>query len=86
MIERSAEIIFHFDGEKYSGYEGESISAALLRAGVTNIRTAACGGARGMFCGMGVCQECVVEVDGKKVESCRTEITKNLKVTRANYV
>ncbi|MDG1996763.1 MAG: (2Fe-2S)-binding protein [Emcibacteraceae bacterium] len=86
MIERSAEITFYFDGKQYSGYEGESISAALLRAGVTNIRTPAFGGSRGIFCGMGVCQECVVEVDGKKQESCRTGITQGLKVTRANYV
>lgn len=86
MIERSADITFYFEGELYSGHEGETISVALLRAGVLNIRTSPSGSPRGMFCGMGVCQECVVEVEGKKVESCRTPITQGLKVTRAKYV
>ncbi|MDG1859669.1 MAG: (2Fe-2S)-binding protein [Emcibacteraceae bacterium] len=86
MIERTPEITFYFEGEKFSGFEGESISAALLRAGILNLRTSPSGKARGMFCAMGVCQECVVEVDGKKLESCRTLLSEGLNVMRAEYV
>jgi predicted molibdopterin-dependent oxidoreductase YjgC len=39
-----------------------------------------------MFCGMGVCQECVVEVDGKKTEACRTKVKAGLIVRKATYV
>lgn len=85
MIERSVDITFQFEGEEYSGFEGETISAALLRAGVMNIRTSPTGAPRGIFCGMGICQECVVEVQGKKVESCRAVLTDGLKVKRASY-
>lgn len=86
MIKRSAEISFEFDGETYPAFDGETIGSALLRAGVLNIRNAPSGAPRGMFCLMGACQECVVEVAGKKVEACRTEISDGLKIKRAKYV
>lgn len=87
MIERSEEISFEFDGKSYPGYAGESIAAALLRAGVTHLRDAPnTNTPRGMFCVMGACQECVVEIDGRKVEACRTELTKDLKIERAAHV
>lgn len=86
MIKRTAEITFQFDGEKITAFDGETISAALLRSGQKNIRTAPSGSSRGMFCGMGICQECVVEVDGKKIESCRTIVTDGLIVRKALYV
>jgi D-hydroxyproline dehydrogenase subunit gamma len=85
MIERSKKITFQFEGEEFSGFEGETISAALLRAGLLNIRNAPSGEARGIFCGMGVCQECVVEVQGKKIESCRATLIDGLKVKGAEY-
>lgn len=86
-IERTREISFQLDGVTVSGYEGETIAAALLRAGITNIRNAPnSDGARGMFCVMGVCQECVVKVNGKTIEACRTEITDGLAVERVQYV
>ena len=87
MIERSEEISFEFDGKCYPGHAGESIAAALLRAGVTNLRDAPNSNTpRGMFCVMGACQECVVEIAGRKVEACRTEITDGLKIVRAANV
>ena len=86
MIVRSAEISFEFDGEDYPAFDGETIAAALLRAGILNIRSAPSGAPRGLFCVMGACQECVVEVDGKKVEACRTVVSEGLKIKRVSYV
>ena len=86
MIKRSAELTFNFEGEEFTAYDGETISAALLRAGKLNIRSAPTGAPRGMFCGMGVCQECVVEVGGKKTESCRTKVKSGMTVRKASYV
>ena len=86
MIECSAEISFEFDGEIYPAFDGETIAVALLRAGELNIRTAPSGAPRGLFCVMGACQECVVEVDGIKVEACRTETSDGLIIKRAGYV
>ena len=87
QIERSKEVTFQFDGKELTGYDGETIAAALLRSGITNLRNAPQnGGARGMFCVMGVCQECVVKVDGKIKESCRTTVSEGLIVERVRYV
>ena len=36
---------------------------------------------RGMFCYMGVCQECVVLVDGKRETSCSYPVAEGLSVT-----
>ena len=86
MIKRAAEITFQFDGDEFTAFDGETISVALLRSGQKNIRSAPTGAPRGMFCGMGVCQECVVEVDGKKTEACRTKVKDGLIVRKATYV
>ncbi len=72
---------FFVDGRRVSGHPGESVAAALLDAGVAFLRTAPRDGApRGMFCAMGVCQECVVEIDGRRVESCRATVREGLQV------
>jgi D-hydroxyproline dehydrogenase subunit alpha len=47
--------------------DGQSVAAALTEAGIREFRATRrmLGGAgRGVFCGMGVCQDCLVELDG----------------------
>ena len=56
---------FTFDGAAYEGLAGETIAAALTANGVRTLRKARSGAARGLWCGMGACFECVVTVDGK---------------------
>ncbi|BDZ56143.1 (2Fe-2S)-binding protein [Agromyces marinus] len=57
-----------FEGEELSGREGQTIAGVLIAAGHRSWRTAD-GAERGVFCGIGVCQDCVVTVNG--VESVR---------------
>lgn len=53
------------DGRAVEAQAGDSVAAALLAAGVSTFRrTAKSGAARGAYCGMGVCFECLVTVDG----------------------
>jgi len=83
-IERGTEVTFQFDGASINGIAGESVVAALLRAGVTHLRSAPVDGApRGAFCMMGLCQECAVRVDGQVIEGCRTVVVEGMKVERA---
>ena len=57
---------FSFEGRPVSAREGENLAAALLRAGITALRrTPRSGAARGPYCMMGVCFECLVTVDGE---------------------
>jgi thioredoxin reductase len=70
-----------FDGRKIEARHGESLAACLTAAGVRSFRTTAAGVDRGMFCGMGVCQDCLVEIDGRPNErACMTKVTGPLTV------
>ena len=63
-------------GERQIEFEpGQSIGAALLAAGHRSWRTTRQRGApRGIFCGIGVCFDCVVTVNGRPNQrACLTE-------------
>lgn len=51
---------------------GETIAAALIEAGIDAWRTTRHGGARrGLFCGIGVCFDCLVTINGDRpVRAC----------------
>jgi predicted molibdopterin-dependent oxidoreductase YjgC len=52
---------------------GTMVAAAVLEAGVTMFRRSVSGEARGPLCGMGICFECRVSIDGvAHVRSCQT--------------
>lgn len=81
QVSRGPEATFTFDGVAITGYAGESVAVALMRAGQWHLRDAPMDGCpRGAFCLMGVCQECVVLVDGIKTESCRLDLRDGLSV------
>ncbi len=50
-----------FDGVPVAGWKGETLAAALAGAGIRGFRHTRTGAMRGVFCGMGVCQEAPVE-------------------------
>ncbi|MBF4457495.1 (2Fe-2S)-binding protein [Pseudoclavibacter sp. VKM Ac-2867] len=61
------------DGETVEGLEGQSIAGVLLGSGRVSWReTAVAGKPRGLFCGIGVCFDCLVTVDGvPDVRACQ---------------
>ena len=63
---------FTFDGRDMTAQPGQSIAAALLASGIRSWRTTRVDGRpRGLFCGIGACQDCLVEVDGRRgVRAC----------------
>ncbi len=53
----------------------QTVLAALVAAGEMVCRTTAGGARRGMFCGMGVCQDCIVDIDGvANQRACMTPV------------
>ena len=85
-IMRTEKVEFTFDGEAIWGYAGESLAAALIRSRRLHFRDAPEGaGPRGAFCLMGLCQECVVVLEGQTVESCRIEVQPGITVTSLRY-
>lgn len=72
---------FSFDGRAVEASEGVPVAVALLAAGIVAIRRAPVSGApRGALCLMGLCQECLVEADGGRVEACRLPVRAGLDV------
>jgi len=75
-------IEFTFDGAVVVGREGEPIAAALFAAGYRVLRTMArFGDARGGYCMVGRCTDCLVVVNGiSNVPACLTPVTAGLDV------
>jgi predicted molibdopterin-dependent oxidoreductase YjgC len=56
---------FDFDGSPVTFVEGQTVGAALWARGIRSWRTTRVAGRpRGLFCGIGVCFDCLVEIDG----------------------
>jgi sarcosine oxidase subunit alpha len=52
------------NGRAIRARPGESVASALIDAGVTEFRASPTGEARMPVCGMGICFECRVTIDG----------------------
>ena len=75
---------FEVDGKPATAFAGETVAAALLASGHAVLRhTAKRGRPRGMFCGMGVCFDCAMVIDGRpNVRACVTPVREGMKVER----
>jgi predicted molibdopterin-dependent oxidoreductase YjgC len=70
---RGKKISLIVDGKQIVAYEGETVHAALTAAGIRRLKKSKLldsettdskiPGSRGVFCGMGICYECLVTID-----------------------
>jgi D-hydroxyproline dehydrogenase subunit gamma len=87
-LERGPEVAITVDGRPATAYLGESVAAALMAAGDTpgsdlSTRTTPGGEPRGLFCGMGVCFDCLVIVDGVPgTRACVTWVREGMDIAR----
>ncbi len=70
------------DGRRIEARAGDTLAAALLCAGVVPFRhTPVSGSPRSPLCLMGVCFDCLVEVDGmQNVQSCMVQVRHGMQV------
>jgi predicted molibdopterin-dependent oxidoreductase YjgC len=63
---------FTFDDAAVSFTDGQTVGAALVGAGIRSWRTTRnAGKPRGLFCGIGVCFDCLITIDGEpNVRAC----------------
>lgn len=82
IIEPLEPLTFSFDGRTCTAARGDSVAAALLRAGVQAFRTTLPGCApRGPYCLMGACFECLVTIDGVgNRQSCLIDLAEGMVV------
>ncbi|NVO06580.1 MAG: (2Fe-2S)-binding protein [Rhodoferax sp.] len=72
MSPTSASVQLQVHGRAVTVQPGTTVAAALALAGLAATRTAVSGEARAPVCGMGICQECRVQVDGRVRLACQT--------------
>lgn len=85
---RGAPLTLFVDGRTVDAHEGESVAAVLLAEGVVALRRSArLGEPRGLFCGMGVCFECLVTVNARpNVRACMTPVEGGMRIQTADSV
>lgn len=80
--ETKKEITLYLGEEKIPAYEGDTIATALWAAGkrVSRYSPKRCE-ARGLFCAIGQCSDCLMVVDGvPNTRTCITEVKNGMKV------
>jgi predicted molibdopterin-dependent oxidoreductase YjgC len=82
-LERGMPVKLSLDGRPVTAYEGESVAGMLLAEGHVATRTTQAEEPRGVYCGMGVCFDCLVVVDGvPNTRACVTWVREGMVVSR----
>ena len=78
-------VSFSFNGKDFECESGQTIAAALIAADQRELRSTRFGNEpRSIFCGIGICYDCVVVVNGiANQRSCLVEVKSGMKVESA---
>lgn len=72
-----------FEGKSIEVPEHVSVAAAVLLAGATSTRQTHTGEERAPYCHMGICHECLMEIDGvPNQQACLIPVREGLHVRR----
>ena len=75
------DVALGWNGTEVRCRAGETVAVALLCAGRLDVRRSPrAGSARGAFCMMGVCQECLVRIDGVLRQACLMPVEDGMRV------
>lgn len=75
-----ASVEFLLDGRPLRVAAGTSVAAALAFRPPGHSRLSVGGEARAPFCGMGICHECRLTIDGQRRLACQTLCSDGLRV------
>jgi len=75
-------MIIHLDGRALAVADGATVAAAVAASGDDTTRVSCTGAARAPFCGMGICQECRMTIDGRRRLACQTLCRDGMQVER----
>lgn len=82
-ITRGGQLSIVLDGESVDAFEGETVAAVIVARDGLLTRTTPSGQPRGVYCGMGVCFECLVTIDGAaNSRACMTLVADGMKINR----
>jgi predicted molibdopterin-dependent oxidoreductase YjgC len=77
-----SEVPVTVDGRPFAARAGDSVAATLLAAGLKACRTTpVSGAARGPYCMMGVCFDCLVTIDGRpNQQGCLVPVSAGMRI------
>ncbi|GGM03500.1 (2Fe-2S)-binding protein [Pseudomonas asuensis] len=75
-------ITVYLDGQPLVMGEGLTVAAMLTLSESSIARLSCTGQPRAPFCGMGICQECRVTIDGRRQLACQTLCQEGMHVER----
>ncbi len=74
-------VAFTLNGQPVTAAAGSSVAAAVMANGVTAFRKSVSGEDRAPLCGMGICFECRLTIDGQpQQKSCQIVLTEGMAV------
>jgi predicted molibdopterin-dependent oxidoreductase YjgC len=81
-IRRTPKVQIKVNGHEIDAYRGETVLAALVASGYKKLKKShVTGELRGPLCGMGVCYECQVMIDGiPNLRSCMIEVEDKMEI------
>ncbi len=81
-IKRKQKITLKVNGTEIQAYKGETVLAALIAAGYKTLKNNPVNQEpRGALCGMGVCFECTVTINGvPNIRACMTEVSEGMNI------
>ena len=75
------DITIFVDEKPTNASSGETVAAVLLRENIYAVHTTPNGEARGPYCMMGVCFDCMVTLENRQSEqACQIDATEGLKI------
>ncbi|MBU6243429.1 MAG: (2Fe-2S)-binding protein [Acidobacteria bacterium] len=82
LVKPNSSITFTFDGKLISAIPGQTVGSAILEAGERTMRlTRFENKPRGIFCGIGICFDCLVVIDGTPNQrACLIEVRDGMSV------
>lgn len=76
----TALVTFSINGEDVSAPPGVTIGSVLHQRNAAMRSSPGRDAPRGIYCGMGVCFECTVSVDGQMMRACITAVREGVQV------
>lgn len=75
------QIALTINGRHLQVCEGTTVAAAILNDGVISFRRSVSGSGRAPLCGMGICYECTVRIDGEdSFRSCHLLVREGMEI------
>lgn len=85
-INENQSIDIFINGEPFSAQPKDTVASAIMLSGIdANRTTPVSGDKRAPYCMMGVCFECLVQINGKEnVQACMTRVEPNMQIWTQN--